>query len=252
MSVDGAMADGPGSYGDRHAAVYDRIYGDRFAPEAAVDAIAAAAGDGAILELGLGTGRLALPLVARGFDVDGIEASSAMAALLSARPGARRVGVIRADLADFDLERHDYAVAVCAVSTLFMLPGPSAQQACVRASAAHLRPGGQLFIEAFRPDPTRFDERGQRTETRPTVDGSTHRVRSRHDATARTIHIVHELGDDSGSAAYEVTLHYASTAEIDAMATAAGLVPVARWHDWGGAPASEASTDPVSVYVKPV
>lgn len=235
-------------YGDRHAPVYDRIYGDRFASDAAVAAVAAAAGDGSVLELGVGTGRLAIPLAARGVVVDGIEGSPAMAALLASRPGAERVGIIAADLTSFDLTRHDYAVAVCAVSTLFMLPGRAAQTSCLASAAAHLRPGGTVFVEVFRPDPARFDAHGHRVETRPTRDGSRHVVRSRHGPQQRTIHIAHALGDAHGTATYEVTLHYATPQELDVMASDAGLSLVDRWDDWSGAPASTSSTDPVSVY----
>src|SRR5712691_11840966 len=93
----------PAAYGDQHGPVYDRIYGARFAPQAAVGALAAVGRDGGVLELGIGTGRLAIPLAARGIGVDGIEASPAMIRQLRARPGGDAVGVVIADLAGFDL-----------------------------------------------------------------------------------------------------------------------------------------------------
>lgn len=236
-------------YGDIHAGVYDRIYGMRFAPGAAVTALADAAGPGGrVLELGLGTGRLAIPLLGRAVHVDGIEASGAMIDRLRAEPGAARVGVFRVDLTDFDLPRGGYDVAVCAVSTLFMLPGRAAQQSCIASAARHLRPGGRLFIEAFRPDPGRFDAQGRRVETRPDPGGGGHVVRSVHDADRRSIHITHELSDPAGSSAYDVTLHYATSEELDQMAGLAGLSLTARWHDWTATPAGESSSDPISVY----
>src|SRR5260370_1330836 len=112
----------PAAYGDRHAPVYDQIYGARFAPQAAVSTLAAAGRDGGVLELGAGTGRLAIPLAACGIRVDGIEASQAMIGQLRSRPGSSVVGIIIADLAGFDLRYQDYTAAVCAVSTLFILP----------------------------------------------------------------------------------------------------------------------------------
>lgn len=236
------------SYGDRHAAVYDRIYGARFAPAAAVDALASAAGEGAVLEMGVGTGRLAIPLAARGVTVDGIEGSPAMIERLRAQPGSDRVGVHRVDLADFDLPTNDYDVSVCVGSTLFMLTHAD-QKTAIRAAARHLRSGGRLFIEAFRPDPNRFGSDGQRVETRTPAVGS-HVVRGRHDPVGRSIRIRHELSDDSGMHTYEVTLHYATVEELDAMAFQAGLRLVGRWHDWTGVPAQPYSTDPVSVYEK--
>ena len=237
----------PAAYGDRHAAVYDRLYGKRFAPDAAVDALAAAAGAGSVLELGVGTGRLAIPLTSRGVTVDGIEASQAMITQLRAQPGGGRVGVFAVDLTDFELERHDYAVAVCAVSTLFMLTHAE-QRSCIAAVARHLRPGGQLFIEAFQPDPRRFDAAGRRVEHRPSPDGSGHVVRSLHDIPGRAIRITHEMTDVTGTASYDVTLHYRNVDELDSIAAAADLHLAARWHDWTGTPTREDSTDPISIY----
>lgn len=229
--------------------MYDRIYGARFAPEAAVEALAHAAGAGRVLELGVGTGRLAIPLAGLGVAVDGIEASTAMIARLRSEPGGDRVGVFQADLDGFELPIRGYTVAVCAVSTLFMLPSTQAQTRCLASAGRSLRRGGRLFVEAFRPDPSRFDADGWRIEQRPTIDGSTHAVRSAHDAAAQTIHITHQLGaDDDEQESYEVTLTYANEQQLDTMATQAGLRLVDRWHDWSGAPATDASTDPISVY----
>lgn len=240
----------PEAYGDRHAAVYDRLYGKRFAPEAAVKTLAAAAGSGPVLELGVGTGPLAIPLAKRGVPVDGIEASTAMISQLRAQPGGDRVGVFAVDLTDFELKRHDYAVAVCAVSTLFMV-AHSEQSSCIAAVGRHLRPGGRLFIEAFRPDPRRFDATGRRVERRPTADGDAHVVHSVHDIAGRSIRITHEITDATGTADYDVTLRYCNFDELDTMATAAGLRLVSRWHDWAGTPLREDSTDPISVYLLP-
>jgi SAM-dependent methyltransferase len=238
-------------YGDAHAGVYDRIYGRRFAPDAAVAALVAAAGPGGrLLELGLGTGRLAVPLLARGVHVDGIEASSAMIERLRGQAGGEQIGVFQVDLAGFDLPERSYDVAVCAVSTLFMLPGRAAQQRCLAAAARHLRLGGRLFIEAFRPDPTRFDGHGRRVEVRSDTGDGDHIVRSRHDPDRRCIHITHELADAGGSSSYAVTLHYLEPAEIDQLAAAAGLELAARWHDWTGAAVTKRSHDPISVYVR--
>lgn len=234
------------AYGDWHAEAYDRIYRARFAPDAAVDALATAAGDGAVLEMGVGTGRLAIPLTARGVVVDGIEGSAAMIARLRSQRGSERVGVHQVDLADFDLPRSDYAVAVCAVSTFFMLTHDD-QRSAIHAAGRHLRLGGRLFLEAFQPDATRFDSAGHRVETR---SPGTHVVRSWHDPIGRRIRIVHELSDDGGTQTYEVTLHYATTEELDAMAAGAGLRLVERWHDWTGVAARPDSTDPVTVYEK--
>lgn len=235
-------------YGDAHASVYDRIYGERFIPEPAVTALARAVGpEGRLLELGIGTGRLAIPLADRGIRVEGIEASAAMIEQLRSQAGGEHIPVHQVDLADFELPHKGFNVAVCAVSTLFMLPGRSSQQSCMAATARHLRPRGFLFIEAFRPDPSRFDDDGNRVELRTDPYG-THVVRSHHDSVQQAIHITHELSDGSDVASYRVTLHYASCNELDEMAALAGLNLRERWHDWSGRPAGEDSADPVSVY----
>lgn len=242
----------PAKYGQAHASVYDRIYGPRFDPDAApaVTVLAAAAAGGAVLELGLGTGRLAIPLARAGVAVDGIEASEAMIDRLRAQPGGARVGVIRADLADFDLPRRDYQVAVCAVSTLFMLEHDP-QQTCLDAVARHLHGGGKLFVEAFNPNPSRFDPSGRRIENRPAPPGHAHTVTSYHDPSERRIHIVHTLTDPNGdSSDYSVTLHYATPTELDTMAAKAGFRLAGRWGDWAGRPADAGSNDPISIYVR--
>ena len=238
-----------GNYGDQHVRVYDRLYGARFTPDAAVAALVAAAGpDGRLLEMGMGTGRLAVPLAERGLQVDGIEASTAMITQFrDQRDNPPGIVVFHADLADFDLPRKDYAVAVCAVSTMFKLPGPVDQASCLASVSRHLRPGGRLFVEAFRPDPTRFDDSGNRIEERDDVEGR-HIVRSHHDPHEHSIHIVHELEGESGWDSYEVVLHYLTPEELDDLASAAGLDRVGRWHDWTGAPATSGRSDPVSVY----
>lgn len=167
---------------------------------------------------------------------------------LQAQSGGEEVGVFRADLADFDLPRHDYRVAVCAVSTLFMLDH-DAQQACLTCVARHLHPGGRLFIEAFVPDPSRFDAHGRRVEHRPAPPGGVHTVISHHHPDERRIHVVHTLTDARGdSSDFEVTFHYVTPAELDELAAAAGLSPVGRWADWSGTPAAAHSRDPISIY----
>ena len=236
-------------YGDAHTAVYDRIYGDRFAPESAVATLAEAAGpQGRLLELGIGTGRLAIPLLSRGVHVEGIEASAAMIDRLRLQPGGKAFTVFQVDLADFELTHDTFDVAVCAVSTLFILPGRAAQESFFASAARHLRLGGLLFIEAFRPDPHRFDRDGNRVESRSDPAGGTHIVRSHHDEGRRCIQVTHELSNDSGLASFSVTLHYASVEELDEMAALAGLTLKDRWHDWSRTPLNSTSTDPISLY----
>jgi hypothetical protein len=128
-----------------------------------------------------------------------------------------------------------------------MLPGRAAQESCLAATARRLRPGGILFIEAFRPDPDRFDAKGHRVESRPDPNG-THVVRSHHDAACCCIHITHEFSEGAQISSYNVTLHYATMEELDDMASLAGLSLAGRWEDWTGSPVRATSTDPISIY----
>jgi SAM-dependent methyltransferase len=238
----------PAGYGETHAGVYDRIY-PAFATDAAVARIVAmaAATPGPVLDLGVGTGRLAIPLRAAGVDAHGIDASPAMLAELRARPGGAAVPVREADIADFDLPDR-FAVVVCAVSTLFMLPDRGRQAACLRAARRHLRPGGLVVVEAFVPDPGRFDDDGRRVELRRFDDDGFHLVVSHHRPDRQTITVVHVVADGPGVLRRQVVLHYATVAELDAMAGEAGLVLVGRHGGWDGRPPGPDTTDLVSTY----
>lgn len=120
----------------------------------------------------------------------------------------------------FVLPRCDYAVAVCAVSTLFML-ARDAQLGCLCSTAAHLRSGGRLLVGTVRPDPTRFGAQGLRVEDRSTPEGGRHVVCSTHDALACPLRITQEL--DEGT--FEVTLYYWTTTELDTLASKASPRP---------------------------
>jgi SAM-dependent methyltransferase len=142
-------------YGDTWAAIYDEVHA-HLDPSAAVDALARLAGTGTALELGVGTGRVAIPLAARGVAVHGIEASRAMLDRMRAKPGGADVAVTLGDFTDVAVDG-EYTVIYVVFSTLYGLPTQSAQVACVRNAAARLAPGGAFVVEGFVPDPARFD-----------------------------------------------------------------------------------------------
>src|SRR5215471_6365104 len=169
------------TYGDRIADVYDDWYAD--APfldtEASVDLLAELAGDGPVLELAIGTGRLALPLAARGLEVHGIDASEAMVAKLRAKPGGTDIPVTMGDFADVGVEGA-YPLIFVAFNTLFGLTSQEAQLRCFRNAAAHLADGGVFLIDVFVPDLTRFD-RNQRVQVNKLDTAEVQLVASRHD-----------------------------------------------------------------------
>jgi SAM-dependent methyltransferase len=147
------MTGADGYFDERIAATYDELSADMFDPvvvEPTVDFIASLAGDGRALELGIGTGRIAVPLAARGIPVRGIELSRAMAARLRAKPGGEGIGVTIGDFATAKAEG-TFRLAYLVFNTISNLTTQAAQVACFQNVAAHLEPGGCFVIEVGVP-----------------------------------------------------------------------------------------------------
>jgi len=262
VSLPGMTDLGIAEYGDRIADVYD----DWYAPAAAEPMIAAAAAflaeqaaGGPALELGVGTGRLALPLVALGVPVVGIDASTRMlerarakaaAAAAASRPGGAELVVVTGDFADADAPGDEFSLVFVAFNTLFMLTSQDEQARCFANVAAALRPGGVFVVEAFVPDPTRWD-RGQRTEVVGLADASTRLLVSMHDPVSQRTRGQHVVLDGTGTWTYPFEMRYAWPAELDLMARLAGLEPAGRWGGWSGQPFTATSPSHVSVWRKP-
>ncbi|MEX0756055.1 MAG: class I SAM-dependent methyltransferase [Actinomycetota bacterium] len=152
------------TYGDRIAEIYDEYHALKF--ESSVEGLpllADLAGDGHALELGIGTGRVALPLAERGVQIHGVDISEAIVDKLRAKPGGDAIPVNMGDLADVPVQGH-FRLIFIVFNTFFALLTQDEQVRCFRNVAAHLEPGGAFLMEAFVPDVTRFD-RHQRTET---------------------------------------------------------------------------------------
>lgn len=239
----------PSRYGESHADVYDRIYANAFQTDLACRHLVELAErhGGPVLDMGIGTGRLAVPLRQGGVDVHGIDASTAMIERLRGRPDTAGIPVWLADMSDFELDDR-YGVIVCAVSTLFMLPDRDTQISCLRCAARHLRPDGVLVVEAFVPDLRRYDAEGQRVELRHLDDHDLHVVLSRHKLTDQTITITHVLATADGVRSYPVTLSYAWPSELDLMAAMAELELVERTGGWDARAYDDTTTDHVSTY----
>ena len=148
------MDDEDGYFGERVAATYDDSSEGMFDP-AVVDTVAGVlaglAGRGRALELGIGTGRIALPLAGRGVPVHGIDMSLAMVARLRAKPGGDTIGVTIGDFATTRVEG-TFSLAYLVFNTIMNLTTQEAQVACFRNVAAHLEPGGCFVIEVGVPD----------------------------------------------------------------------------------------------------
>ncbi|MBM3224179.1 MAG: class I SAM-dependent methyltransferase [Candidatus Tectomicrobia bacterium] len=219
------------TYGERIAGIYDTWY-----PDYEVSVIAALhhlAQGGRALELGIGTGRIALPLQHAGLDVHGIEASEAMLARLRAKPGGATIPMTLGNFADVAVDGH-YALIYVLFNTFFALLTQEEQVRCVRNVAQHLTPQGVFVVEAFVPDLTRFS--GQ--QALRTVRISTHDVRleaSQHDPVLQQITSQYLVVTEEGTRLYPVQLRYVWPAELDLMAQLAGLRHQDRWGDWQGA-----------------
>ena len=241
------------TYGERFADVYDDWYGDVSDVAATVEVVAALAEGGPVLELGVGTGRLAVPLAERGLEVHGIDASPAMLERLAAKAAAAGVTVpaTLGDFADVPVEVPDgFAVVLVAFNTLFNLPDAETQRRCMAAVARRLRPDGRFVVEAFVPGVPGPDDAVEGGAVTPRTVGADRVVLSvhMHDAVAQTV--VGSLVDitESGIRLRPWRIRWAPPDELDAMATDAGLERVERWGDWDRRPFEDDSPRHVTLY----
>lgn len=237
------------TYGDHIAPVYDE-WTSEMDPSDAVELLASlvAAGE-RVLELGIGTGRIALPLAARGIQVEGFDASRAMVDRLRAKEGGADIKVSVGDFADVAVDGM-FGLVFAAFSTFFALPSQQEQLRCLVNVVAHLQPGAHLVLEAFVPDLCRFRDHHAVTFREVLADGMRIDV-ARHDPVEQCIEATHLLLAPEGVRTYPAHLRYAWPAELDAMALASGLEPVERFGGYDRRPFSAESTLHVSLYRKP-
>jgi SAM-dependent methyltransferase len=235
------------TYGEAFAEVYDDWYGEVSDVAATVALVSDLAGDGgAVLELGVGTGRLAIPLAEAGLAVTGVDSSAAMLQRLGAKPGGDLVVAVLGDMVH-DAPPGPFSVILVAYNTFFNLPTAQRQHEAMAQLADRLHPGGHLVIEAFVPDD-------------PAPSGSQISLRSM--ATDRVVlsvsvddpigqraegHLI-EFTEGHGVRLRPWSIRWARPGELDEMAAAAGLRVVHRWADVTRAPFGEDSTRHVSVY----
>lgn len=236
----------PAGYGAAMAALYDALYQTAFDTEGAVDRLAELAEGGPVLELGIGTGRLALPLAARGLTVAGIDGSPDMAAALAAKPGGDAIPVTIGDFADARVDG-SFSLALLTFNTVFALPDQDAQVATFANVARHLRERGRFVVEAWVPDLAAFSG-GQ--AVRPlliTPDRVLLEV-AELDPVAQRMTTTRVYAGTDGLRLLPANHRYAWPSELDLMARLAGMRLEQRWSDWRGTPFTATSTDHVSVY----
>jgi SAM-dependent methyltransferase len=235
------------TYGERLGALYDGFEARSAGGGAeTVEVLAQLVGDGRALELGIGTGRIALPLSERGVRVEGIDISPALVAQLRAKPGGDTIPVQIADFAEVNVEgRFDLIFAV--YNTLFFLLTQDQQIRCFANVAEHLSDTGNFVVEALVPDLTIFD-RGQRISA-PEVGLQQVWLRvTLVDTVNQRIDATNIVLAETGLTLYPVAFRYAWPTELDLMARLAGLQLKSRWSSWDKQPFSADSKLHVSVY----
>lgn len=244
------MDDGGGYFDERIAAKYDESSAEMFDPasiDPVVDLLVELAGSGRALELGIGTGRIALPLAQRGVPVHGIELSSAMVARLRAKPGGEDLGVTIGDFATASVDG-SFSLAYLAYNTIMNLTSQRAQVACFRNVAVHLEPGGCFLIEVMIPELQRLPP------------GETHRVFAEsedswgideYDVATQALTSHHLEVVDGELERFSVPFRYVWPSELDLMAQLAGMTMRERWGGWNREPFTNESRTHVSIWEKP-
>lgn len=234
------------TYGDRIADVYDGWFAVPSDTQGTVAFLSDLASAGPVLELGIGTGRIALPLAQRGHEVHGVDASEAMVEKLRSKAGGEDMPVTIGDFAELDVEG-DFSLVYVVFNTFFALLSQEDQVRCFSNVARRLREGGVFVIEAFVPDMTRWD-RDQRIETRHVGGDSVVLDAAKHDPVEQRVASNHLVVSEAGVKLYPVRMRYAWPAELDLMARLAGLRLRERWAGWRREPFTASSGKHVSVY----
>jgi SAM-dependent methyltransferase len=239
-----------GYFDERVAARYDESAAEMFDPavvEPVVDLLVELAGSGRALELGIGTGRIALPLAQRGVPVHGIELSKAMAARLRAKPGGEEIDVAIGDFATTTVDG-TFSVAYLVFNTIMNLTTQAEQVACFRNVAAHLEPGGCFVIEVGVPDLQRLPpgETVRAFHVSETSWGLDEYDVARQGLISHHFEIV-----DGRAERVSIPFRYAWPSELDLMAQLAGMSLRERWSGWKREPFTSDSRKHVSVWEKP-
>jgi SAM-dependent methyltransferase len=235
----------PAFYGDHYAHEYDQT--DSPDPTAAVDFLAGIFPDGGrVLELAIGTGRVAIPLAQRGVAVEGIEGSPAMVEQMRGKPGGASIPATVGDMADVAVPG-PFQGTYLVFNTLFNLPSQERQADCFRNVGKILDPGALFVIECFIQDLTDFD-RDQRVATRALTEDSVEMEYLIHDRVAQAITYQRVTFDAKGTTLRPLRLRYCWPSELDLMAQLAGMRLRERFHDWDRSPFTAASRKHISVY----
>lgn len=239
------------TYGRLWSPVYDDMFDT--VDDSVVDLLQRHAGQPPrALELAIGTGRVALPLRARGVDVSGIDISEEMVAKLRAKPGGEAIPVTMGDFADVAVD-DSFPLIYLPFNTIFGLLTQERQVECFQNVAAHLEPGGRFILDCFVPDVKRFDHHNTRmaVSSIDSVDRHTYEM-SIYDAVNQriTTHIVRRTSEGE-NVVLPVEIRFVWPSELDLMARVAGLELEDRFGWYDLRPYTERSTNHMSIYRKP-
>ncbi|MFZ2096988.1 MAG: class I SAM-dependent methyltransferase [Anaerolineales bacterium] len=232
------------TYGERIAGVYDQWYSD-FDP-AAIQALAELAQGGDALELGIGTGRIAIPLMNAGVTVHGIDASEPMVARLRAKPGGDKIPVSIGNFVDLPFDSK-YSLIYVVFNTFYALLTQEEQISCFQNVAKHLTREGVFVIEAFVPDMTRFVA-GQTIRTIRIGENELQIDASQLEMDKQLITSQHVLMTQQGTQFFPVKIRYVWPSEMDLMARLGHLQLRERWSNWEKARFTDLSGKHVSIY----
>jgi SAM-dependent methyltransferase len=244
------VRDADGYFDERVAARYDDSEAEMFEAEVidpVVEVFVELAGSGRALELGIGTGRIALPLAQRGVSVHGIDLSKAMVARLRAKRDGEDIGVTIGDFATTTVDG-SFSLAYLVFNTIMNLTTQAAQVACFRNAAAHLEPGGCFVIEVTIPDLRRLPP----GETFHVFNASeNHWEIDEYEVATQGLRSHHFETVDGTVERLSIPFRYAWPSELDLMAQLAGMRLRSRWGGWKREPFTSESTKHVSVWEKP-
>ena len=254
-----AVTDDAALYGDSFADVYDDWYADMFDTAGAVRTLVALAGPGPVCELGVGTGRLAIPLTEHGLEVIGIDASAAMLDRLRSKEPSAALTAVLGDMADVagvldaagivgvDGRHRHVTLVVCAFNTFLNLSAEEAQQRCMHQVASLLGPDGVFVVESMVPaEPDEIES--ESLDASSVGHGVT--VHTSTDVQSQIIRGEHREPTADGLRRRPWTARYLHPEQFDELADRAGLVPIHRWSSWQGDPFDEDSPSHITVYAR--
>ena len=238
----------PAEYGRHISAVYDSVAEYAFSTDtdATVAVLADLADGGSVLEFGIGTGRLGLPLAQRGLRVCGIDGSAEMLDQLRSKPGGADLTTVVGNFADTRVDG-PFDLVVLVANTIYALPSQDAQVQAFRNAADHLRPGGCFVIEAWVPDVGDF-RAGRALRIVSISDRRVVLEAVELDPVEQRMRTTKLFCGPDGLLAYPANHRYAWPAELDLMAAMAGMHRVHRWEDWRRRPYTAASRHHITVY----